>query len=117
VLNLSFGQIEEQQEILQHYLVRAEEKMISEGHDPQFPEQALVNEAVIPKLKDLEIKQPKAFVTEALKVEQNLYARHSNSTETFKQLKERGKLIFRDCMQIRVGGNIRISDEDPSDDV
>ena len=64
-------------------MVRAEEKMISEGHDPQFPEQALVNEAVIPKLKELEIKQPKAFVTEALRVEQNLYARHSNSTETF----------------------------------
>ncbi len=42
--------------------------MLSEGKDPQFPEQALISEAVIAKPSELEIKQPKAFVTEALRI-------------------------------------------------
>ncbi len=53
-------------------------------------------------------------MTDALKVETNPYARHANNPETFKQLKERGKLLYRDCVYIRVGGNIQISDDEPS---
>ncbi len=65
-----------------------------------------MSEAIIPKPQVLQKKQPKAFVADALRIEGNPYVRHSSNTETFKNLKERGKLIFRDCINVRLGGNI-----------
>lgn len=48
---------------------------------------------------------------EALKSESNPYSRHSNSIEQFKQLQERGLLLFRDIQYVRVSESLAVDEQ------
>jgi hypothetical protein len=50
-------------------------------------------------------------VIEALKQNGNPYARHSTNIESFKQLQERGLLLYRDAQYVRVSDSLAAHDE------
>jgi hypothetical protein len=54
----------------------------------------------------------KDLVLEALKSQYNPYARHHQSIESFKQLQERGLLLYRDVKYIRVSESFVTPAED-----
>lgn len=83
-----------------------EEKLIQESKDPQFAEQNLIQDVVPRSLPEAKKLNNKVIVMAALKQSSNPYARHSTNIESFKQLQERGLLLYRETQFVRVSDSL-----------
>jgi hypothetical protein len=99
-----------QNQTIQQSFIMAEDKLLSESKDPQLAEQHLLAEVLKRTQTQVNKLTSKVIVLEALKSESNPYSRHSTSIETFKQLQERGLLLFRDIQYVRVSESLAVDD-------
>lgn len=99
-----------QNQTVQQSLIMAEDQLLSESKDPQLAEQHLLAEVLKRTQTQVNKLTSKVIVLEALKSESNPYSRHSTSIETFKQLQERGLLLYRDVQYVRVSESLAVDD-------
>ena len=89
-----------------------EDQLIAESRDPMLAEQQILQDVTTQKSAHLGKVSNKVLVLEALKSHYNPYARHHQSIESFKQLQERGLLLYRDVKYIQVSESLATQAED-----